>query len=232
MLVTPSHWLRNLLKASFLKSYPAQVIHNGVNLEKFQPHENAIAAYKNKIGATNRNIILGIASIWDRRKGFNDFLQLATILPTTDIIVLVGLTADMMKGLPANIIGIPRTESVDELVTLYNSALVFMNPTWVDNFPTTNLEALACGTPVITYQTGGSTEAIDEATGFVVNQGAIDGLKAAVETVKTIGKITYAAACRQRAVSLFNEQERFADYYQLYKSMLDKSTNLKLQTTA
>ena len=221
MLVTPSHWLKDLLKDSFLKTYPSKVIHNGIDLQKFIPSNNATKLFREKIGAGNRNIILGVASIWDRRKGLNDFLQLASILKETEVIVLVGLNAEVIKSLPVNIIGIARTESADELVALYNSAVVFMNPTWVDNFPTTNIEALACGTPVITYRTGGSIEAINENTGIVVEQGDIEGLKAAVDTIKFVGKQQYAMACRQRAESRFNERERFNDYYRLYESMLD-----------
>jgi putative colanic acid biosynthesis glycosyltransferase len=222
VLITPSYWLRDLLKDSFLKTYPVQVIHNGIDLKKFIPAVKQNETYRKKIGAANRNIILGIASIWDRRKGLNDFVQLAAILNDTEVIVLVGLTEEVIKTLPVNIIGIPRTESMDELVALYNMATVFMNPTWVDNFPTTNIEALATGTPVITYRTGGSIEAIDESTGLVVEQGDIEGLKIAVEKIKAVGKNKYAMACRQRAEAHFNETERFTEYYQLYKTMLSK----------
>jgi putative colanic acid biosynthesis glycosyltransferase len=218
-LVTPSNWLRGLLKESFLKAYPVQVIHNGVDLKKFIPLDTPGELYRGKIGAGDRHIILGIASIWDRRKGFNDFLQLAAVLNDNEVIVLVGLKEAVIKTLPANIIGIPRTESMDELVTLYNTATVFVNPTWVDNFPTTNIEALACGTPVITYRTGGSIEAIDENTGFIVEQGDIEGIRTAMEKIKSAGKNKYSVACRQRAEALFNETDRFADYYQLYKKM-------------
>lgn len=221
VLVTPSHWLKNLVQQSFLSTYPVKVIHNGIDLTKFVPTQNEV--FKNKIGAQHKNIILGIASIWDRRKGLNDFLKLATILNNTDVIVLVGLPNDIIKTLPTNIIGMARTESMDELVALYSMATVFINPTWVDNFPTTNIEALATGTPVITYNTGGSIEAIDDATGFVVAQGNIEGLKMAIEKIKVLGKNFYTANCRQRAVALFNEKERFAEYYQLYHSIIEQS---------
>lgn len=230
IIVTPSNWLKNLLIDSFLKTYPVQVIHNGIDLKKFMPAQKQNEAYREKIGAANRNIILGIASIWDRRKGFDDFIKLAAVLNNTEVIVLVGLKEEVIKTLPVNIIGIPRTESMDELVALYNMATVFMNPTWVDNFPTTNIEALATGTPVITYRTGGSIEAIDENTGIVVEQGDIEGLKTAVEKIKVIGKNQYAIACRQRAEAHFSETERFTDYYYLYKTMLGKQENKMLET--
>ena len=221
-IVTPSNWLSNLLKESFLKSYPVEVIHNGIDVQSFFPTEKGVEQYRLKMGLGQKNVLLGVASIWDRRKGLNDFIQLAAILPEEDVIVLVGLPEEMKQNLPANIIGISRTESVEELVTLYNMAIAFINPTWVDNFPTTNIEALACGTPVITYNTGGSIEAVDNATGFVVKQGDVGGLKNAVEKIKLHGKGFYATACRQRSIGLFSDKERFADYYQLYKSMLAK----------
>ena len=226
MLVTPSNWLHNLLKESFLHNYPVKVIHNGINLNLFtnKPAE----AYRKKMGLTGNFIILGVASIWDRRKGLADFINLSSVIEKNDRIVLVGLTKNLMKDLPENIIGIERTENIDELVALYNLANVFINPTWVDNFPTTNIEALACGTPVITYDTGGSVEAVDVRTGFVVKKGDIAGLKLAVDIVKVKGKSSYTDYCRQRAETFFNEQERFADYVELYKSLLVKSaTTLK-----
>ena len=110
--------------------------------------------------------------------------------------MLVGLTAKQISSLPAGIRGISRTENRDELAALYAMADVFVNPTYVDNFPTTNIEALACGTPVITYRTGGSPEAIDEKTGIVVEKGDIRELRNAVETVLNNGKEHYAAYCR------------------------------------
>ena len=221
VLVTPSHWLKNLLHQSFLQTYPVKVIHNGIDLSTFLPVQNE--ALKNKIGAQHKHIILGVASIWDRRKGLNDFLKLAAILNSTEVIVLVGLPIEIIKTLPANIIGIKRTESMDELVALYSMATVFINPTWVDNFPTTNIEALATGTPVITYNTGGSIEAIDDTTGFVVAQGDIEGLKNCIEKIKLVGKHFYTTHCRQRAEALFNEKERFTEYYQLYSTVIQQN---------
>ena len=229
MLVTPSHWMRNLLKDSFLKNYPAQVIHNGVDLQKFIPLRIDEATYREKIGAGDKNIILGVASVWDRRKGLADFKLLAALLSQEDIIVLVGVSQEIIKDLPGNIIGIPRTENIDELVVLYNMATAFINPTWVDNFPTTNIEALACGTPVITYRTGGSIEAIDEAIGFVVEQGNIEGLMNAVKEIKLKGKIHYSKDCRQRAEMFFKDEDRFNDYYRLYEKMVQKESTKMVQ---
>src|SRR5690606_16309791 len=120
-------------------------------------------------------IILGVANLWEeKRKGLDDFCQLATVLGEDEVIVLVGVKKNLKARLPSNIIGIERTESVAALSALYAVSNVFFNPTWEDNFPTTNLEALACGTPVITYNTGGSVEVITPDTGFQVDKGDIE----------------------------------------------------------
>lgn len=218
-IVTPSKWLGNHVQHSFLQKYPIQVIHNGIDSNSFKP-QNSNAEIKKRWNHTGKKIILGVASIWDRRKGLDDFIQLSKSIKSDEQIVLVGLEQKIVDGLPANITGITRTESIADLAELYAAAEVFVNPTYVDNFPTTNLEALACGTPVITYNTGGSPEAIDEKTGIIVQKGNIDDLKNAVERVIENGKEYYSANCRERAVSLFNKDDRFNDYLKLYQSMI------------
>ena len=164
--------------------------------------------------------MLGVASIWDKRKGLDDFIKLNELLSEEYKIILVGLNKKQIESLPTNIIGIERTESVHELAELYSMADVFVNPTYSDNFPTTNIEALACGTPVITYKTGGSPEAIDEKTGIVVEQGNINQLKEAIELVAK-DKSIYTENCRERAVNLYNKQDRFNDYIKLFNSLTE-----------
>jgi putative colanic acid biosynthesis glycosyltransferase len=217
-IVTPSHWLKNLLAASFLHQYPVTVIHNGVSMEVFKPAGENIAALKQKLGIADEFIILGVASIWDRRKGLADFITLSKKISADKKIILVGLSKELSKDLPANIIAIERTENIQELVTLYNLADVFVNPTLVDNFPTTNIEALACGTPVVTYNTGGSIEAVDSSTGFVVEKNDVIGLQKVIEEVQAKSKNHFTVQCRKRAVSFFNNEDRYTDYLKLYKT--------------
>jgi glycosyltransferase involved in cell wall biosynthesis len=130
------------------------------------------------------------------------------------------MSEKQIKDLPVNITGIPRTESIQELAVLYSAASVFVNPTYVDNFPTTNIEALACGTPVITYKTGGSHEAIDEQTGFVIEKGYIEGLAIAIHKIREKGKAHYTPLCRARAEKLFNKEDRYRDYIELYSKIV------------
>ena len=123
--------------------------------------------------------------------------------------------------MPTGIQGITRTESVDELAALYSTADVFVNPTYSDNYPTTNLEAMACGTPVITYRTGGSPEAVTEDTGFVVEQGNIEALAEAINLVARNGKGFYGEACRHRAESFFDKEKTYKKYMKLYDQLLN-----------
>ncbi len=222
-LVTPSSWLAVLLQQSFLHRYPVSVIHNGIDLSVFKPITEDAFSIRQKLNIGNGAIILGVASVWDRRKGLKDFIQLSEKIDPADKIILLGLTKEQQEGLPRNIIAIERTENITEMVQLYNLATVFVNPTWVDNFPTTNIEALACGTPVITYDTGGSVEAIDGNTGWIVEKGNIESLVNAINTVKQKGKDFFVSKCRARAEALFNNKERFGDYIQLYQSVLNRN---------
>ena len=159
-IVTPSQWLRDIVMNSYLKNYRCEVINNGIDLNIFKPTENSeIKKVQKKYDLDDRKIVLGVASEWTPRKGLLDFIKLSEMMQDIQFVV-VGLTERQIKEMPQNIKGIKRTENQRELVALYTIADVFFNPTYEDNFPTTNLEALACGTPVITYDTGGSPEEI------------------------------------------------------------------------
>lgn len=216
-IVSPSLWLSNLVKESFFKQKKIITINNGVDVNTFNSINNH-TNIKSKLNLNDEKIIVGVASVWTYSKGFYDFIRLNDLLSDEYKIILVGLNKKQIESLPENIIGIERTESVHELAELYSMADVFVNPTYSDNFPTTNIEALACGTPVITYKTGGSPEAIDEMTGVVVEQGNINKLKEAIESVAK-DKAMYTGKCRERAVNLYNKQDRFNDYINLFNSL-------------
>lgn len=159
VFVSPSEWLANLLKESFLNKYPVLVINNGIDTNVFKPQNSN---FRQRYDLENKKIILGVASVWDKRKGFDDFLKLSSMIDRNSKIILVGLSKQQIELLPPNILGIERTESVEELVEIYSAADVFLNLTYEDNYPTVNLEAQACGTPVITYKTGGSIESVSQ----------------------------------------------------------------------
>jgi glycosyltransferase involved in cell wall biosynthesis len=220
-LVPVSNWLAGILEESFLKDYPIKVIHNGINTEVFKPSTESDFRIRHRL--ENKFILLGVASIWSPRKGLKDFIALSKLLDTDYQIVLVGLERKQMEQLPENILGIKRTESVEELAEVYAASDVYVNPTYEDNFPTTNLESLACGTPVITYKTGGSPEAIDDSAGIVVEQGNIDKLVEVINQIKEKGKQSYTEACVQRAHRLYRKEERYREYIELYEELLKGS---------
>lgn len=212
-LVPVSKWLSDLLTKSYLCNCRIRKIHNGIDLKLFKPQSD-----DNK----EKFVILGVASVWDQRKGLADFIKLSNILSDRYKIILIGLSEKQIKSLPPNIQGIRRTENINQLVELYSMADVFINPTWEDNFPTTNIEAMACGTPVITYRTGGSPEAIDSNTGIVVEQGDVQGLKKAIETIRTSSDRFTPELCRGRAEKYFNQDDRFEKYFELYEKIINK----------
>lgn len=215
-LVPVSDWLNNLLEFSFLKNARRSMIHNGIDLEIFRPTSTK---------KQQKKIILGVASIWEERKGLNDFIKLSSNLPVNYEIILVGVTPQQKKILPYNIKGIERTEDIKELVDLYSKATVFVNTTREDNFPTVNLESLACGTPVITYRTGGSPEAIDEYTGIVVDKGDVSSLKTAIETINLCSDRFTVTQCRNRAETYFRKEDKFNEYINLYNNLLQNKTS-------
>lgn len=213
-IVTPSNWLASLVKESFLQDYPVEVIHNGIDLNVFKP---TISRFRHRNNLEGQFLLLGVASPWSERKGYRYFLDLAGQLKSDEKIVLVGVSSEQIKLLPPNIIGIGRTSNTSELAEIYSTADLFINPTLEDNFPTTNLEALACGTPVITFNSGGSPECLTTDCGLVVERGDLPGLVAAISTVRDSGKTAYSIHCQKRARECFDKDSRFGEYIKLYE---------------
>jgi putative colanic acid biosynthesis glycosyltransferase len=219
-IVPVSNWLSGKVKDSFLQNYQCVVIQNGIDLNTFYPKRSRTVIdelYKVK----GKFIILGVASTWEKRKGLEEFVKLNELIDREKcVILLIGLSQGQIQKLPKSIIGIQRTESVGQLADLYSAADVFLNPTFEDTFPTTNLESLACGTPVITYKTGGSVESVDENTGVVIDKGDIGGLINAIKSIKNKGKCFYEKNCRESAIKNFDRKIKFNDYLELYKNIL------------
>ncbi len=214
-IVTPSKWLADIVAQSYLKEYPVSVIPNGIDLSIFKPVSEKKSDHK---------VIMGVANIWEKRKGLHFFEQLSWLLPEDRSVLLVGVSKkqqrEMQKkeaagSLPkGKIRTITRTDNQKQLADLYAQADVYVNTTLEDNFPTTNLEALASGTGVITFDTGGSPEALTPECGVVIPKGDINALYQAIMTMKA-----EPDACRKRAQE-YSMNDRFYEYIQLYHAML------------
>ena len=213
-IVTPSAWLGSLAKQSFLGSYDVRVINNGINLDIFKPTESD---FRQKYGTENKKIVLGVAFGWGYAKGLDVFVELSKRLTDEYAVVLVGTDDNIDESLPQNIISIHRTQNQKELAGIYTAADVLVNPTRQENFPTVNMEALACGTPVVTFKTGGSPEIIDETCGSVIEKDDIDGV------VREVARVCHEDCysldnCIKRA-SKYDEKKLFAEYIDLYRSI-------------
>lgn len=209
-IVTPSQWLANLVKKSFLKEYPVTVIHNGIDTSVFKPTESD---FRKQHGLENKKILLGVASPWTPRKGLQDFIKLAPMLPENWKIVLVGLSKHQLAHLPSDILGLERTNNTKELAQIYTAADVFFNPTYEDNYPTTNLEAIACGTPVITYDTGGSPESAGYGNGIVEKKGDI---KKIIQHIRNLNSNNNA----EDSTSKINKNKMYRAYISLFIQLL------------
>ena len=213
-IVTPSNWLTNLAKQSFLGKYPVTTIHNGVDTDAFKPRESDI---REKLGLKDKFIYLGIVSSFSSTKGGRYFLELSELLREDEHIVLLSLE-DRNTEIPRNITVLPRTNSVEELSEVYSMADVFINPTLQDTFSMINVEALACGVPVVTFKTGGCAESLTEECGALVPQGDTKGLYESAQEIRQ-GKIK-KEACRQRGLE-FDRKVRFNEYINIYKELLN-----------
>ena len=212
--VAPCSWMTKPLSQSFLHQYPVRVIPNGVNLDVFHPVSSDL---RTRYQLENSKICLAVAAEWDERKGLRFLCEAAERLGENYRLVVIGLTDDQISCLPANMLGLKRTANPEELAAWYTAADCLVNPTLEDNMPMVNLEALACGTPIAVFETGGCPEAVDETCGIVVKQGDTAALCNAVIQLCDQKK-SVMESCIQRA-HIFDCSLTFQSYLALYKEL-------------
>lgn len=216
-IITPSAWLADLVSQSFLSDYPIKVINNGIDTDLFRPRESD---FREKYALGDRFVLLGVAFGWGKRKGLDVFTFLAERLDQRFQIVLVGTNDEVDKLLPSNIISIHKTENQETLAEIYSAADLFVNPTMEENYPTVNMESIACGTPVLTFQTGGSAEMLDPGCGAVVERGNKEAMLQAVLDIEKEKPFT-KEACLAKARD-FDDMTRYREYMTLYGKNHDK----------
>lgn len=204
-VVSPSYWLADIAEKSYLGKFPIKVLNNGVDLDVFKPCESD---FREKYNLQNKKIVLGIP------KGNLDvFIEFSKLLDCEYKLVLAGLKGKEFNKLPDNVLGLSYLPH-SELAKIFTASDVYVNTTLADTFPTVNLEALACGTPVVTFNTGGSPEAIDDKTGIAVEKGNVSAIYEAVKEI--CNGPDRSEACVERAHRLYNKHERFQEYIDLY----------------
>lgn len=214
-VTTPSRWLKDLCERSFLGKYPVTVVNNGVDLAQFAPTPSDL---RKSLGLEDKFVILGIVDSLNSMKGGQYLLELAEMLEEDECIVLLTLK-DNVGEVPKNIRLISKTVSAKKLAEIYTMADVFVNPSLQETFSMINLEAIACGTPVVTFNSGGGTEAQSEKTGVVVPR---TDVKAMYEGIKRVKNGEFCSEdCVQRAQE-FDCELKFEKYIDIYKDILDK----------
>lgn len=214
-IVSVSHFIDSVIAQSYLSNCNHSVIHNGIDVSVFTPIKTDLRKRLNI--EEGKIIVLGVSSGWSKEKGLKEMIFLSQYNRLQ--VIMIGVQRSLLTSLPNEIIALQRTESQKELAEYYSMADVFVNPTYNDSFPTVNLEALACGTPVVTYRTGGSPEAIDESTGSIVGRGDHAGLLNAVIEMASRDKRLVAMKCRKRAEMCFNQRVCYLPYMNIYEQL-------------
>lgn len=212
-LVTPSEWLRHEVSKSFLREYDCKVIYNGVDRTVFFPH---------KVELQKKYIILGVANIWEERKGLSDFITLSTMLNDDEQIVLVGVSKEQCQKLPGNILCIPRTENQEQLAQLYSEALVLVSTSVEETLGMTTLEAQACGTPVIAYNVTAIPETFRDDTGYKVAVHDISSIRRIISEIEVQGKRHYSNSCVDFVSDTFDSDAQIHKYYDLYMKKINE----------
>lgn len=217
-VVAVSHWLRDTARQSFLAQYPVDTIYNGIDCTVFQPVDGA--AVREKYGLQDKFVILGVSSNWNEQKGLSEFLQMAQWLAEDEVIVLVGLTETQVAAMPAGIVGITRTEDQAELAALYSAADVFVNTSQEETFGLVTVEAMACGTPVVVYDSTACAEVVSEGCGYVARPGDVEQVFRYIREAKE-KPIAAASTLVQSVRERYTTDRMVEEYVSLYRGMVE-----------
>lgn len=223
-IISVSKWLDSLVAGSKLGHLRHSFIYNGLDTEAFRPQNPT--AVDTKYGLTNKHVLLGVSNVWSNLKGLDDYNQLSELLPDDHVIVLVGVSKSLQRTLAPRILGIPRTDSIQELATLYSRADAVLSLSKAETFGMTLAEGLACGTPSIGYSCTAIKELITNQTGIAVEKGNISQVKQAVLQI-TQGSLKFDSKdCRKKATECFNRDIQFGKYIDLYEALLSRKANV------
>ena len=217
VITTVSKWLKEETSKSFLNKYPVRVIYDGIDTDCFRPTQSNL---RDKLNLNGKYIILAAAANWTVSKGWNDYITLASYLPKDFVIILVGVSKDKYRDLPDNIIPISRIENKSELAKYYSMADILLNLSYAETFGMTTAEALACGTPGISYNRTACPEVLSQDTGIIVDAGNIGQVAEAIETIKKRDKQFYSYKCRQRVLDNFDSKIVNQEFLNIYDDLL------------
>lgn len=212
--VTVSNWLKNTTYKSFFEKYRILKISNGINLNVMKPTDSDLIKEYN---LENKKILLGVATVWDKRKGLDTFYNLAIKLPDNYKIVLIGLSKKQIAKKPKSILAIERIKDPSEMAKWYTVADIFVNTSVEETMGLTTVEAMACGTPVIVMNTTASPELVGEGCGTIVDAGNIDEL---VSAVVNLEKNIQISKCCMKNAKNYEKDKQYKKYIELYNELL------------
>lgn len=226
-IIPVSQWLEGVLE-SFLGHYNIKYIYNGIDVEKFYPRKHAISEIRAKYGLNNKFVILGVATGWSKDNGLYDFIELRKLLSGEYAIVLVGVTPSLKSKLPNGIIGIERTDSVDELAAIYSCADIFINGSKEETFGLVTAESMACGTPVIVYNSTACAEIVTADTGYIVEPGDLHAVISAINKHHSLpgeDKDKMSVRCSEYVRANFRKEDKYHEYVNLYDQIIASKSN-------
>lgn len=222
-VVCNSDWLKSQVEQSFLKEKKICRIYNGVDTNVFRPANCSRVRLREKYGVpADKFLVLGVSSVWKETKGLGTFYRLAEQLDQESIIVLVGVTQAQKERLPHNIIGITKTENIQELAELYSLADVLVNPSREETFGMVAVEAMACGTPVIVSNTTACPEIVKLSTGYAIDMSSVDEIVEALGCIRAADKMRYWNSCVESVKENFSVSKMTANYLELYKRLYNE----------
>lgn len=212
-IITVSDWLKRMVQSSYLSDYPITTIYNGIDLQVMKPSYSDI---REKYQLEAKKIILGVASVWNEKKGLGVFQELAHRLSEDYRIVMIGITDKQKRDLPENILSIGKV-SYEELARWYSTADIYVNGSIEETMGLTTVEAIACGTPVVVQNATAVSEVVGEGCGVVVEKGDLEAMITAICSMQKTPAIS--TRCIEQARN-YEKEQQYAKYYQLYQSLM------------
>lgn len=190
-------------------------IYNWVDTTIFAPGDSPL---REQLGLKDKKVILCAASIWNGNKGLHTVLRIAGKLKESEQLIMVGQVPAGTK-IPPNVIYMPPTEDLNKLAQIYNAADVFMQPSLEETFGKVTAEALACGVPVVCFDSTANPELVGPGCGVVVPASDEGELLVQTRRILKEGKEKYKNNCREYAIAHFSGSKNMQQYIELFERL-------------
>ena len=220
VMVGVSDWIKNEAAQSILSSFTITRIYNWVDCDVFKPYEKNNSLFVKYGINPAKFIILGVCGRYSKWKGAESWKYLSKRIADDCQIVLVG---NMEAGNEiTNVVHIPYVDSPASLARIYSLADVFCNLSEAESFGKTTAEALACGTPIVVYNTTACPELVGDGCGYVCNLNDYEDVFKKIMMIKKTGKRLFSDNCLKYARNSFSK-DNILQFLSIYKSLINKN---------